>query len=142
MGKLRQVSPLLPMVRSARFLEALRFCRYLVAGHAEESAQPDQRKPSKRIGPSLASRTTRAFTSAKVPTLQPPDENTVAKAIGPGPTSFLEFLSHANCFHVVHGQFGDFNQMFIMRELNDGPVRLCSSSEPVGGTAPHSSRIA
>jgi DNA replication protein DnaC len=40
------------MVGSSGFLVALRFCRYLADGFAEESAQADQRKPSERIGPS------------------------------------------------------------------------------------------
>ena len=53
----------------------------------------------------------------------------LADGLRPGPATFLEFLSCANCFHVVHDNTGTFNQIFIMRELNDGPVTLCGSSE-------------
>jgi hypothetical protein len=43
--------------------------------------------------------------------IAPENENTVAKAISPGPTTFLEFLWHANCFHVVHDNTGTFDQI-------------------------------
>jgi hypothetical protein len=52
-----------------------------------------------------------------------------------------EFLCHANRFDIVHENTGTFNQMF-MRELNDGPLRLCSFLRTCWRNSSNSWRIA